>query len=82
MCMYIAFIVEFFHKCEVEFNWLNQCIMHIHCRYPDVHVFSENICLGNPNSGLSLHMSAKGDLAIKQCTIQADSSIMAVLSLG
>ena len=80
--MHAAFIVEFFHKCEEGFNQgiLAQSVyythMHIHCRYPDVHVLSENnnMCLGTPTVGFPSHVG-KGDMAIKQCTIQADSSI-------
>ena len=66
--VHAAFIVEFFHKCEEGFNQglLIQSVyythMHIHCRYPDVHVLSENNSIyvpWYPNNGLSLHMSAK-----------------------
>ena len=51
--------------------------IHVHYRYPDVHVLLENNMYvpWYPNNGLSLHMSAKGDMALKQCTIQTDSSI-------
>ena len=52
-----AFIMEFFHKCEEGSNQglLAQSVyythMHIHCRYPDVHVLSDNMCLGTPTMG-------------------------------
>ena len=49
-----AFIMESFHKCEEGFNQgqsVNYTHMHIHCRYPDVHVLSNNMCLGTPTMG-------------------------------
>ena len=82
--MHAAFIVEFFHKCEEGFNQglLAQSVyythMHVHCRYPDVHVLSENnsMCLAMvPQQWAFPSHVGKGDMAIKQCTIQADSSM-------
>ena len=58
--VHAAFILEFFHKYEEGFNQglLGQSVyythMHIRCRYPDVHVLSENnVCLGTPTMGFT-----------------------------
>ena len=77
--MHAAFILEFFHICVKGFNQgiLGQSVyythMHIRCRYPDVHVLSENnVCLGTWAVPSPV---GKGVIALKQCTIQADSSV-------
>ena len=82
--VHAAFIVEFFHKCEEGFKLtkvfsLNQCITHI-CTYivgTQMYMYSQRIivCALVPQQWAFPSHVGKGDMALKQCTIQADSSI-------
>ena len=73
--MHIAFIVEFFHKCEdymrglTKVFSLNQCITHICTHIVGTQMYSQReYTPWYPNNELPLHMSAKGDTALKQHT--------------
>ena len=74
--MHAAFIVEFFHKCEEGFNQGLLAQSHIIVG-TQMYMYSQRIivCALVPQQWAFLSHIGKGDMAIKQCTIQADSSI-------